>query len=318
MSFAKPKDFKPSTKKQLKRYARRAREKETMKPKKIERESSMAHMLKQVNFKAFRNLLKIGFSSTVQKRTGSLLSAYSAKLIEKHRNQSAMLAKDPKSKFLTPIKVPELDPSQSKQFCYELEGLWAAFGFEDNLELLKTAIGKEAKISEPTTAAELAKRALRQVLGIVYSKKGFDLANPKATLKIWEPLRSETMKKMKKAAKNINLDSSDAESPKLSKKKERRKMVAVEEPKPKKKLNAKPEKENGKRSRLPNLADDNVLKPKKGHSYKKGMGEVFGLIPKEGITVKKFYSLAAKKKMDAQRTQIYLSVMRRNGTVTVH
>lgn len=337
MGFDRTTNFKPSTKKQLKRYTRKAKEKEKFKPKKVAAEDLHKRMLAQVKDVAFKKLLLGKPSKTVAARGSQFLNKYFKLLLDKRETQAKALILEPKSKFMTPVRVPKLDVTQGGQFCYEVEGLWHAFSWHDLQELFMVLLNKPSMVSEPSTAAELAKRALRQVLGVVSTKTGFDLVSPKATLKIWEPLRSDLVKKFKKFSKELpeatdkpkgkkskRIEVVEAEEeiptkPKRSKKEKIKKATKSErsdaaKPSKKEKLNNRSEKPG----RLPNLTDKNVLKLAGKKKYKKGMGEVQALIPENGISVRKFYERADKKKLDVKRTQIYLSVMRRAGDVTVH
>lgn len=343
MAFGK---FKPSTKKEQAEYAERAKIKEKTKSeteKKIKEEYAIEKIDKRFrvqiekcaeNNKSLRLLLANKHSKVVAKNGNAFLIRYFVFLATKKRTQEIALEKDPKIRLSWPIVVPELNTDQSRQFCYEVEGTWCAFAWDDFNELLEIAIGKPHKLPELSTVAELTKRAMRQVLGTTFDKSGFSLRSPKDTLQLWEPLRKKYMgkkqklieqieaidepinKKKKRAAEIADLD--EDEVPKSKKVKQLKKELDGKASK-KEKLNGKAPKEE-KKERAPrqaNLKDENKLKPMDGYDYTKGMGEVFALLPKKGITVAQFFKDAKKKKMDLVRTRIYLSTMRRDGAVTV-
>lgn len=332
MSFLKPKKFVPSTNKELREYSRRAREKEKQKPVKITQADLEKRYRIQVKKCANNNasLLRIlaGKPSKVVKRNReAFLKMYFERLRYHKGLHEEALAKNPKITFYTKVDAPVLDRSQPGQFCYEVEGAWGNFNWDDMGALLIVATGKHRRLPEFTTTAELTKRAMRQILGFVETKSGFTLASPKATFKLWEPLRKEIMgkKSKKKLREQIEAidekprkkkrveaveDLDEDEVPKKKKSKELKKELAGK--------TSKKEKLNGhKRARAPNLKDDDRLKPVGTPEYTKGMGEVWELIPRKGITAADFFKAAKKARLDALRTRQYLSIMRREGTVVV-
>lgn len=317
MTFGKSQPFKPSTRKQLKKYASRAKQKEKEKPK-AKLDSPQERLLKQVRLCKNTSMLKLakGLPSKLVKKNGAkFLEYYFELLAAKDRVQRRALKKEPKKRLMWRVVAPVIDVSQPGQFCYDLEGTWCVYGWEDISELLGIAVGTGKCPPELSPMTELVKRAMRQVLGIVSDKRGFSLSSPKHTLKLWEPLRKKYMGKKQKLREQIEAID---ETPK--KKKKRKDIAAREastEPKKlKKELNGKPAKSE-RAARAKNLKPDDRLKPSGERDYKKGMGEVWELLPKKGITVTDFFKAAKKKRLDPVRTRMYLAVMRRDGAVEV-
>lgn len=326
MSFGKPKEFKPSTRKELKAYSRRAKEKEKTSAPKVKREDLEKRFRKQIIAKGSnKTLLRLleGRPSKVIKANGeTFLRRYFERLRFHKKLREKELARDPKKIQYASVQAPVMDLIQPGAFCYAVEGSWANFSWDDMSSMLIAAIGKGHRLPEYTTTAELTKRAMRQILGFVETKSGFSLASPKATAKLWEPLRKEIMSKKSKKLRE-QIEAID-EPKKLKKKKKRVEVVELEEEVPQKKakkkdkLNGKRQKEESPRTkRATNLKDDNRLKPVGDHSYSRGMGEVWGLLPRKGILVADFFKAAKKKKMDELRTRQYLAIMRRQGSVSV-
>lgn len=291
-------------------------------------------------------------SKTVRKNAKAFLVRYFTLLADKRLRQLQARKIDPKSTFMWDVKAPKLDLLQQGQFVIEVQASWCVFNWDDMTELLNIVIGKKKHgLPELTTVTEFVKRAMLQILGASPTKTSFSLSSPEATFELWEPLRKKYMGKkqklieaieaidetpvkkkkkrtaitesaefaehdrdQKKLKKIKKLDEAPAEIPTKKKKRVSGSEEVSEKPKKKEKLNGHDESDS---KRLPNLKDDSVLKTKGKHEYRKGMGQVWSLLTKEGITAKKFFGLAAKKKMDPVRTRIYLATMRRSGSVTV-
>lgn len=339
MGFNNAKSFKPSTPKEVRQYGRNARKAE--KEKKAEKQFRIESLEKRFRIQikkcadsnaSLRKLLEGKQSRVVEKNKEKFLHRYFSQLATQRKHQQEVLAKDPKARLLWQIKVPKLDISQPGQFCYQVEGTWCMFDWDGLSALLMIAIGKGHRLPELTTVQELVKRAMRQILGFTKVKGGFSLRSPEDTFKLWEPLRKKYMsKKSKKLRERIEaIDEKprkkkprvevvevEEEIPQKKKKKLRSTETTVDVPKKmkKSKLNGKEVKERAKRAA--NLKDDNRLKPVGDHQYRKGMGEVWALLPKKGIVVSDFFKAAKKARLDPLRTRQYLSIMRREGSIEV-
>ncbi len=343
MGFSKQKGASSKAPAEIVDYAERAKLKEKERErKKFEIQDLEARFRTQVekcaaNNKTLKRLLAGKHSKVVERNSQAFLKRYTEMLSQKKCSQLHHLKENPKAKVMWVIKFPNLDLNQPGQFVYDVEGAWCVFAWDDLSDLLKIAIGGEHKLPERTTLAELVKRAMLQCIGA--GLKTYSLANPKATFKIWEPLRKMYMSKKQELRKLI--ESIDEEPGKAKKEKKVKKLKeAAPEPgsrvKKKNKLGrvyakgqkvglpdkvktSKREKTEAEpRKYAKHLRDDNVLKAGEDPGYSAGMAEVFSLIPKTGIKVSEFNKLVKKKKMDHQRTRIYLAKMRRENSVTVH
>lgn len=321
-------------------YSKRARQKEKAKVKfKLENlEDRFRIQIEKCaeNSLTLRKLLDNRPSKIVKKNGQAFLKRYLRLIKEKISRQRYFLKENPKVTLMWKAAVPVLDIGQPGQFCYDVQGTWCLFNWDELSELLLIATGKRKHgLPELTTVTEMVTRAMWQIVGAEKTKIGFSLSSPKATLKLWEPLRKEIMsKKSKKLRDRIEaIDEpkkkktvyDEAHDKYVGTKKKTKKAAAIEDlgddevPKKKKlekELNGKPSKSE-KPKRQPNLKDENRLKPVGEHDYTKGMGEVWALLPKKGILVPDFFKAAKKAKLDALRTRQYLSIMRREGAVQV-
>lgn len=360
MSFTDLKKFKPSTRKQLKRYHRRAMKKDAAKGVTKEQvteafENDRKRALKIIRASKGRasllKLFKQERSKAVRENRVKLMRFFCGRMLEALRSQlehSELLKSQGRKQsfFSYPVHYPDLHPGQINQFAYDLWGSMALFGIDHLDEFLSIAVGKTVKISDVTITRALAGEALLQACGLVrISNHEFKMSSPSRIKKLWLRFRRKytvgSKKLFNKSKKTKNEDSevkkgkkwldktsepesedegADVEKKTKKKLKEKPSKKDRTEKKSKKekrkeKKTAREEKPEKKRTRLPNINDETMLRSTGVGEYQRTLGKIYDLIPKKWTSLKAINKLAKKEGHDLKLVRQYISIFRKGETV---